>query len=125
MKLTRTNEDLLNYGDKYHFYHNAATNTIVCTTTYKTHTIRGVAKCDPDDNFDLETGKRLAYLRCRLKYAQKKAKRSLVAYRDAAYAEARARNHLNNMIDFVQDSEEQVNVASNELIKFEDYLLGL
>lgn len=125
MKITRTNEDLLNYSNKYHFYHNKDTGTIVCTTMYKGQMVRGVAKCSPDDNFDLDTGKRLAYLRCRLRYMKKKAKRANAVYKEAVIAEAKARDRLQHMIEFVQDAEEQIQTAANELLKFEDYLLGL
>lgn len=125
MKITTTNEDLLNYSNKYHFYHNAAANLIVCTTNYKGQTIRGVAKCSPDDNFDIETGKKLAYLRCRLRYMKKKAKRARAAYGEAVVAEAKARDHLRDMTEFMQDAEGQIEVASKELLRFEDHLLGL
>lgn len=125
MKITRTKEDLLNYSDKYHFYHNEDNGTIVCTTMYKGKMVRGIAKCSPDDKFDIETGKRLAYLRCRLRYMKKKSKRARVAYTEAFLAEAKARNHLLKMVEFVHDADHHIELAAQELTAFEDYLLDL
>lgn len=37
---------------------------VVAISTYAGKTVRGIAKCDPEDAFDLEKGKELAALRC-------------------------------------------------------------
>lgn len=56
-------EKINTYGSKHHFHHNPKNNNVICTTTYKNQTIRGIAKCDPEDDFVLENGQYLAYLR--------------------------------------------------------------
>lgn len=124
MKLTQTNSDISNYGEKYHFYHNADTGTIVCTTLYKGQMVRGIAKCSPEDNFDIEVGKKLAYLRCKQKFAQKKLKRAHNAYLDAITVESRAKHNLSKAAEFVDDSHCQLELISDELINFE-YDLGI
>ena len=53
MKLTKTYSDVAEYGEKYHFYHNVETGVVVCTRLYKSQIIRGTAKCDPKDDFDI------------------------------------------------------------------------
>lgn len=122
MKLNPSYEDLQTYGDKYHFYYHLENHTIVCTTLYKGKMVRGIAKCSPEDDFSLETGKNLAYLRCKTKFLRKKLKRAYNAKRDAVIAEARARNNLNKAYEFVSDSDIQLEVAENELREFESSL---
>ena len=39
-------------------------NKVICISTYAKKVVRGVAKCSPNDNFDIEIGKKLAQLRC-------------------------------------------------------------
>ena len=119
MKLTQTNSDISNYGEKYHFYHNVDTGTIVCTTLYKGQMVRGIAKCSPEDRFDVETGKKLAYLRCKAKFARKKLRRAEKAYDEAVVVAARAQNNLNKATYFVNDSDYQLTIATDELTVFE------
>lgn len=108
-----------NYGDKYRFYWNAKTNTVICTTLYKGETIRGVAKCSPEDYFDIEAGKKLAYLRCKRKFLHKKLKRAQKVYDDAAREYARAQNMFGTAMEFMEDVEIQLDMLHSELSKFE------
>ena len=115
MKLGSTYEDYLEYGDRCKFYYNKDEQTIICMTLYKGQPVRGIAKCDPDDEFNLELGKKLAYLRCRKKFLRKKLKRAMKAEHDAIIAEARAKYNLDSAREFVSDSETQLAKAINEL----------
>lgn len=119
MKLEQTYSDINAYGEKYHFYYHEENKTIVCTTLYKEQMVRGIAKCYPEDEFNLEVGKKLAYLRCKKKFARKKLKRALRAEHDAFIAEARAKYNLDSACEFVSDSETQLADAINELAEFE------
>ena len=38
-------------------------NTVYCMTYYAGKTIKGVAKCDPEDEFDITLGKKIALTR--------------------------------------------------------------
>lgn len=122
MNSTNTSSDVTKYGDKYHFYYNFANNTVVCITFYKGQTIRGAAKCNPDDNFNLDVGRRLAYLRCKQKFAKKKLKHSRKVYNESAIISAKAKNNFEKAREFMNDSEMQFENANNELIKFESEL---
>ena len=124
MKLEQTYSDINAYGDKYHLYYHEENQTIVCTTLYKGQMVRGVAKCNPDDEFDAELGKKLAYLRCKKKFARKKLKHALRVERDAIIFEARAKYNLDKACDFASDSEDQLLNAINELNEFEKKLNG-
>ena len=106
-------------GKKYQFHYNPGTQTVVCTTFYKGQTVRGVAKCNPDDNFDIDVGKKLALLRCRQKLARKKIKRARKVYDDALCAEIKAKHNFGKATDFLNDSAYQLDLATNELINFE------
>ena len=123
MKLNPTYKDLQTYGDKYHFYYHLENHTIVCTTLYKGQMVRGIAKCSPEDDFSLETGKKLAYLRCKKKFLRKKLKRAINAKLDAVVAEARANNNLKKAYMFVCDTELQLDEAEKNLAEFEKTLI--
>lgn len=60
--------------EKYRFYQHG--NRIIAVSTYAGRTVRGVAICHPEDNFDIETGKRLAAARCNEKIAKKRMERA-------------------------------------------------
>lgn len=122
MKLTKNYSDIANYGEKYNFYHNESNNTVVCTTTYKGQIIRGVAKCNPDDEFTIDIGKKLAYLRCKKKFAHKKLKRAQKAERDAFLDEIKAKQRFYKASEFYTDSSIQFDEANAELIMFEKIL---
>ena len=119
MKLEKTKSDIAEYGEKYHFYHNPDSGSVVCTTMYKGQMVRGIAKCDPEDEFNIDFGKKLAYLRCKAKFARKKFKHALRVERDAFVAANRAKYNLDKACEFVSDSELQLVNAMVELNDFE------
>lgn len=55
---------------RYRFYE--AGNKVICVSTFAKKDVRGVAKCSPNDDFDLEQGHKLAQLRCDKKVAKKR-----------------------------------------------------
>ena len=122
MKLEKTNADIAAYGEKYHFYYHEANRTIVCTTMYKGQMVRGIAKCNPEDTIDIDTGKNLSYLRCYEKYSRKKAHHARKAYNEAVIAKAIMDNKFRKATDFVNDSEYQLVAAKNALIELEQKL---
>lgn len=118
MKLENTYSDIAEYGRRYHFYQNADNGTIVCTTIYKGRMIRGIAKCNPEDNFDISIGKKLAYLRCRAKFMRKKLIRAKKVLAEASNALTFAKLNFGKACEFVDDSEAQLRNAKSELFKF-------
>ena len=122
MELAKTDSDITEYGEKYRFYHNFEDNTVVCITFYKGRTIRGIAKCDPEDDFDLEAGKKLAYLRCRQKFVARKCKRAHKVCDDAFVTVAQAQNNLYKALEFAEDVEIQLENINRELADFESKL---
>lgn len=122
MKLEQTQADINAYGRKYNFYYNEESKTIVCATLYKGQPVRGIAKCDPDDVFDIDLGKKLSYLRCVQKFAQKKLKHAQNVKQKAFDVVVKSRYSLYKACQFVADAELQFDVAMDELVKFESKL---
>jgi hypothetical protein len=50
--------------------------TVVALSSFAGRTVVGVAKCSPEDTFDVDAGKKLAAARCALKVAEKRMKRA-------------------------------------------------
>ena len=67
---------------RYKYYTNNK-DVVVAVSTYAGKTVRGVAKLDPRDTFDLEKGKALASARCNEKIALKRAERARQKYNKA------------------------------------------
>ena len=53
-------------------YFTNGTNEVVAVAKFNGKVVRGVAKCGPNDVFDLEKGKALAAARCAAKIARKR-----------------------------------------------------
>ena len=47
-------------------------NKVIALSTYAGKTVRGIAKCHPNDTFDVEFGRKLAAARCNAKIAAKR-----------------------------------------------------
>lgn len=106
----------MRYGlDKYKFY--VSGNKVVAVSSYAGRTVRGVAKCDPRDTFDLETGKKLAAARCAHKIAEKRKARATIEYRKAAAAADEAVNRFNEMKQYFMDSVDQLDETIEEIKK--------
>lgn len=104
----------------YHYY--STSNQVIAVSTYAGKTVRGVAKCDPRDEFNLEKGKELATRRCAVKIAEKRMKRAFKKNDEAAMALAKATSHFEKMYEYEQDAVAAYNKAMLELEQFESEL---
>ena len=110
-----------NFVPKYRYYTNGK-NVVVAVASYKGRTIRGVAKCSEQDEFDLETGKKLAAARCAVKIAKKRVK----------YAK-REREHWQRMIaletEFLMKAEDRysdaLEIEKQARHAYEEFIKGL
>ena len=98
--------------EKYRFYTNG--RKVIAVSTYAGKTVRGVAVCHADDNFDLETGKRLAAARCNEKIAEKRMERAANKMFTAGLDVAKAQEHLKEMQDYYNDAYLAFNEAAIE-----------
>ena len=86
------------------------TGKITAVSSYAGKSVRGVARCAPDDKFNEEFGKKLAALRCAQKIAEKRMERAARKADEAWEALDRAEIFKDNMVDY----------ANNALSEYED-----
>lgn len=104
--------------DKYKYYQFKNENggtTVTAASTYAGRTVKGYAKCDPRDNFDVEEGKKLAAARCNMKIANKRVARASQKYLEAANAVAEANARFEAMKQYYMDAVDQADEAAEEL----------
>lgn len=92
-----------------------ANNNVIAVSTYAGRTVKGIAKCDPRDTFDLETGKQIAEARCAEKIAKKRLARAKKKYAEAVLAYQNAKEYMNKMSDYLYDSNEEVKATKKAL----------
>lgn len=88
---------------------------VTACSTYAGKTVKGTAKCDPRDEFDLETGKKLAAARCSVRIANKRVARASKKYLEAADALYAAQVKFENMRQYYMDAVDQADEAAEEL----------
>lgn len=98
--------------EKYRFYTNG--NRVIAVSTYCGKTVRGVAVCHPDDNFDIEIGKRIAAARCNEKIAEKRLARASNKANEAGLDVIRAQQHQKEMQAYYNDAYIAYNDAARE-----------
>ncbi len=107
--------------DKYNYFTDGE-NKVVAVATYAGKPVRGVAKCDPNDNFDLATGKELAAARCNAKIAKK---RQANAFKQMSVAKAQleqAQKQYHNMVNYYEDACEALDAATVSVADIENRL---
>ena len=106
---------------RYQFY--VAPNKVICVSSYAKKPVRGVAKCNPNDVFDEEKGRRLAQLRCDYKVAQKRFYRLFNDVKQRATEELiKAQERYKFVANLATEAQERCIKLAEELRKFEDTL---
>ena len=107
---------MFNYPyEKYQFYF--GNNKVVAVSTYAGRRIRGIAKCDPKDNFDKEKGMKLAAARCNLRVAEKRKKNAARRLNEAREIFSQAEEYAFDMEDYYHDARFALNEAKAEVEK--------
>lgn len=88
--------------ERYKFY--TTKNKVIAVSTYAGKTVKGVAKCNPEDTFDVEKGKELAAARCNEKIAKKRVKRAKEKYNEAIKNTQAAELKEEKMACYFEDS---------------------
>lgn len=105
--------------DKYKFFIAKKTDgtpyQVVAVSTYAGRKVRGVAKCDPRDEFSIENGKKLAAARCNVKIAEKRAKRAEKKHAEAVSLVSAQMRHRDRMEAYFADSQIELKHAKIEL----------
>ena len=98
--------------EKYRYYVNG--NKVIAVSTYCGKTVRGVAVCHPDDEFNLELGKRIAAARCNERVAEKRLYRASDKAMQAGLDVLKAQQHQKDMQAYYIDAYEACEAAKNE-----------
>lgn len=101
--------------DKRYKYIETGSNAIIAISTYAGKPVKGVAKCDPNDNFSYVYGRRLAKARCDVKISKKRYKNANNKAKAALKALNAAREYYNRMIDYEMDSFKAMDTANENL----------
>jgi len=88
---------------RYKFYSDGKTK-VIAVSSYAGRTVRGVAKCDPKDKFDLDQGMILAHKRCEMKINSKRLKKAEKEYQKAFKQVGDAHKRLEKMDSYLRDS---------------------
>lgn len=91
---------------------------VIAISTYAGRTIKGVAKCHPNDEFDVEFGKKLAAARCNEKVASKRFQRAANKYNAAFDKLLEAEKEINEARAYLTDSHKALSEARREVREF-------
>ena len=105
---------------RYRFY--VTNNKVICVSSYMGRTVRGVAKCSPNDTFNKEFGMKLAQARCDYKVAVKRYERALQKSDEADAAVDAAQEYADKMADYYWAAQDYVDetVSTIEALLEED-----
>ena len=101
------------------FTYSFSENKVYCMTFYAGKTVRGIAKRDPEDEFDLEAGKKLAKARCNYKLRKKQLKNKIKRCEIAEAELMIAQNHARNAVIYKTEAEANLETAKRELEEIE------
>lgn len=96
-----------------------AIKRVVALSTYAGRPVRGVAKCDPRDEYSFPFGKALAIARCDERIADKREKNAKNKLAMAARALEEAQSRFNKMTAYYEDAVQrhaEANEAITELL---------
>lgn len=99
---------------RYHTYTNNK-DIVVVTSTYAGKVVRGVAKCSPNDEFNLEYGEELAKARCDFKVAELRWKRAYSKLQEAMDEAVKAEAYRERMECYLDDADQILFEAGLEL----------
>lgn len=92
---------------------------VIVLSKYAGKDVRGIAKCSPNDKFNVEVGRELATLRCDEKVAWKRYQRAQKKVAEAREEVRVATNWLNEMEDYLARSMTEYNDVVDKLHSFE------
>lgn len=101
----------------YNIYVDGKNRAVIAVCRYAGRNVRGVAKCSPDDEFNLDYGTRLAIARCEEKVARIKIRNASTKYLAAAKAADEAEKRFSEMKQYYMDSVDQLDNAIEEVKK--------
>lgn len=104
----------------YKYVINEEKRTVVALSSFAGQVVRGVARCAPNDTFNVEVGKKLAEARCSAKIAHKRLQRAEDMAKWSAEGLAYYTNLAAKYAKYEADALEGVKLAAAELKKLEE-----
>ena len=104
--------------EKYKFY--VTKDTVIAVSSFAGRRVKGVAKCDPRDSFDLEKGKELAAARCDAKISNKRYKRANEKLSIVTAKLEKYNKELEKALNYYKDAQERLFDSIDELQKLEE-----
>ena len=104
---------------EYKYIINEEKRTVVALSTFAGEAVRGVARCAEADEFNVETGKKIAAARCSAKIAEKRMKRAKECHSFAVDCVKFWTEHLEKMKHYDADSVEAYKKAIKDLEELE------
>lgn len=92
---------------------------VICVSSYAGKGVRGIAKCDPKDTFNIDIGKELAGLRCDKKIAEKRAVRSRDKLQEAMNELIAAEAKVARMREYHSEAINELAVVDKKLADLE------
>lgn len=102
--------------NNYKIYVDEKNKTVIAVCRYAGRNVRAVAKCAPEDTFNVEFGTKLAKARCDVKVAKAKIQNASVAYMKASIAADEAQRQYDKMKNYYMDSVDQFDKASAAVV---------
>ncbi len=90
----------------YNYRYVVTPNKVIALSTYAGRTVRGIAKCHPNDEFNEEYGKKLAAARCNQKIAAKRYERAFRKCHFLRMAADELKVELNRAMVYLHDAAE-------------------
>lgn len=99
----------------YKIYTDEKNRAVIAVCRYAGQEVKAMAKCAPEDEFNLETGTKLAIARCEWKVAKIKLRNAGKKYLEAAKAADEAQRAFDKMKDYYMDSVDQLDEAGMDV----------
>ena len=96
-------------------YFSDGKSKVIAVSHYAGKVVRGVAKCNPTDDFDIEAGKEIAKARCDAKVAAKRAARAKLKKEQAHQVYLAASDYADDMDNYCEEAEYAASMANKEL----------
>lgn len=110
--------------DKRYKYFRDGSNTVIAISTYAGKTVKGIAKCDPNDNFSYDYGKKLAKARCDVKISRKRYKNAnsklKAAYKAFTAVKKYYNKYYSKMFNYKADAFKAMEAAKENLANILD-----
>ena len=100
----------------YKIYIDEKNKTVIAVCRYAGRNVRAIAKCSPEDTFDVDFGTKLAIARCEVKVAKIKIQNASAAYLKASVAADEAQRQYDKMKNYYMDSVDQFDKASAAVV---------